>query len=663
MRRLSLMIACLTILFAGTLGAQVIGPSASYVSIDATSSVTPIRDGTSMIHMLGLPLAAETYRGDAWALPNGTLVSDLNLTIGINSNSSTGATLLIEEITPQIPGMSTGEWEQTTPAATPFDVSPTQGAFDDDTIYVVHMRGDQGTSTGDYFLVFIVGDPYSSDLAIDVSSNGQPVTGDIDVNVGQTVGSLGLVFDVTNNTGWGVGVGTTISSASTAFFNEAEFGGLDVSSVSVPGGIASGAFSTAGVHTVRIHAWGVEQTSTSGGQWDFDYFSATHEFDIRVNDARIVAADSTGAFASGDMAGGDRDLGLVDVSALPSSWATITVSNTGAGDLVLSDPTLTAPFAGAGASAFELDLLAFNGRVPGGSSTSFDVRLSSSATAGVNTAWISLSHNDPSLSGDFLFEVKGEVVTAPDIEVSDSTGTIADGAGASGDRDFGQVDMGAMPAVSTITVRNAGTASLLIGGVVITGADAGDFVLDSSSMIATLAPGASTDFDVWFDAGIIGAKSATVEISHNAGADFTFDVAGVATTTATPVVTTTTLPDAKHGQSYGPVQIDAAGGAAPYTFAVESGVLPGGMTLGGGGALSGAPDATGTFDFTVRVTDSHGASSTQALSLDVLSVSVSGGGSDGGSGGCTADGGVNLGLLLLIGLVAGLGIRRFRRLE
>jgi hypothetical protein len=48
--------------------------------------------------------------------------------------------------------------------------------------------------------------------------------------------------------------------------------------------------------------------------------------------------------------------------------------------------------------------------------------------------------------------------------------------------------------------------------------------------------------------------------------------------------------------------ITASGGIAPYTFAVSSGTLPDGLTLGSDGTLSGIPTATGTFNFTVTAT-------------------------------------------------------------
>jgi hypothetical protein len=64
--------------------------------------------------------------------------------------------------------------------------------------------------------------------------------------------------------------------------------------------------------------------------------------------------------------------------------------------------------------------------------------------------------------------------------------------------------------------------------------------------------------------------------------------------------------------------LTAGGGIAPYTFAVTSGALPAGLSLGAAsGLLSGTPTLTGTFGFTVTVTDAQPLTGRQAFSLAV----------------------------------------------
>ena len=76
-------------------------------------------------------------------------------------------------------------------------------------------------------------------------------------------------------------------------------------------------------------------------------------------------------------------------------------------------------------------------------------------------------------------------------------------------------------------------------------------------------------------------------------------------TVAAPlVITTTSLPGATTGAAY-EVTLAASGGVAPYTWSVTSGSLPGGLSLDSStGLISGTPTASGTYGFTVAVTDS-----------------------------------------------------------
>jgi Putative Ig domain/Bacterial lectin len=60
-----------------------------------------------------------------------------------------------------------------------------------------------------------------------------------------------------------------------------------------------------------------------------------------------------------------------------------------------------------------------------------------------------------------------------------------------------------------------------------------------------------------------------------------------------------------------------SGGTAPFTWSVASGSLPAGISLSPDGNLSGTPTATGTFAFTIQVTDANGQSATEATSISV----------------------------------------------
>jgi hypothetical protein len=84
-------------------------------------------------------------------------------------------------------------------------------------------------------------------------------------------------------------------------------------------------------------------------------------------------------------------------------------------------------------------------------------------------------------------------------------------------------------------------------------------------------------------------------------------------------VTTTSLPAATAGQPYS-ATLAATGGIAPYSWSVTSGSLPPGLTLNSAtGQISGTSDGSGTYSFTVTVTDAEVPimTASQALSISV----------------------------------------------
>jgi hypothetical protein len=86
-------------------------------------------------------------------------------------------------------------------------------------------------------------------------------------------------------------------------------------------------------------------------------------------------------------------------------------------------------------------------------------------------------------------------------------------------------------------------------------------------------------------------------------------------------ITTTTLPNGVLGTPYpAGTQLQATGGVTPYTWAlaVGSGPLPTGMDpLAANGTIRGTPTLTGTFNFTVKVTDSNTPASTKTANLSI----------------------------------------------
>jgi len=93
--------------------------------------------------------------------------------------------------------------------------------------------------------------------------------------------------------------------------------------------------------------------------------------------------------------------------------------------------------------------------------------------------------------------------------------------------------------------------------------------------------------------------------------------------TSLAFLTASPLPNATAGTAY-TQSINVSGGTAPVTFSITAGALPAGLSLDSTkGTLSGTPTATGTFHFTVGVTDSAQATLTQAYDLTVAAPALS----------------------------------------
>jgi hypothetical protein len=82
-------------------------------------------------------------------------------------------------------------------------------------------------------------------------------------------------------------------------------------------------------------------------------------------------------------------------------------------------------------------------------------------------------------------------------------------------------------------------------------------------------------------------------------------------------IRTTSLPNATQGLPYN-ATLEAGGGVGPYTWSMDVGALPNGLTLAETGVISGRPTSVGSVTFVVRVRDALGTSSTRSLFITVV---------------------------------------------
>ena len=77
-----------------------------------------------------------------------------------------------------------------------------------------------------------------------------------------------------------------------------------------------------------------------------------------------------------------------------------------------------------------------------------------------------------------------------------------------------------------------------------------------------------------------------------------------------------TLPRGRKGASYS-FSLKASGGTTPYRWSRVRGSLPPGLRLSSSGVISGTPSSTGSYTFTVRVTDDRYTRQEKEFSLTV----------------------------------------------
>lgn len=102
-----------------------------------------------------------------------------------------------------------------------------------------------------------------------------------------------------------------------------------------------------------------------------------------------------------------------------------------------------------------------------------------------------------------------------------------------------------------------------------------------------------------------GTSTFTLQVTDSSSPTAMTASAALSLTVGNPAplsVATSSLPDATAGALYTQGLL-AVGGIAPYSWSVSSGSLPAGLSLTTAGGFSGTPAASGTFTFTVQVSD------------------------------------------------------------
>src|ERR1700728_1569465 len=208
-------------------------------------------------------------------------------------------------------------------------------------------------------------------------------------------------------------------------------------------------------------------------------------------------------------------------------------------------------------------------------------------------------------------------------------------------RNGSDIDGGsATSASATVTVMPFETSPLAITNSALPTADAGVLYTASLSAIGGAAPYQwnlasgilPSGIQLQTSSGVIGGKSAlpgsypfSVQVTdasgHSATAAFSLTVTVPAVATALTIINSA-LPAADVSISY-TTSLSAIGGVKPYQWNLVSGVLPSGIQLQtSSGVIGGKSALSGSYPFSVQVTDASGHSATAAFSLAVAAPPV-----------------------------------------
>ncbi|MCA8935510.1 MAG: choice-of-anchor D domain-containing protein [Planctomycetes bacterium] len=596
-------------------------------------------------------ISGASFGTTATPVPFGIALStySFQLTVSDGNNDSVGvaANLQLAPTSAQ-QGITGTEFEHSAQTA-PYSWSPNGSALfahmnNVDTTFTLTLTADDGNGgTRQFVITFLVeARPTNALPSVTVNAGGSNVGNGNNVVVasGSTLASLGLQIDVDDADQDPVQLTATISNITTQ-------------------GIVTTEFESTGFANVAYSL-----TPNSG---TFSIPTIIHQVDLTADDGNWLG---TKAFTF-----------YIVVNRTPTMQVT---SN---GNAVTSGSTLNVNY---------LDTLASLGLSisvddPDGDPTAVGASVSGVTTQGFSTADFSAAQqpvgyvitpnngtfNDPAGSSHaitltatdqygFQVSINFTIVAglfAPQLEVSENGGlAIANGAAATGGRQFGTQDINSGPtAALTIVIANTGSGPLDVAGVALTGANSSDFVLTASGLPTQVFPGTPFTFSLAFDPVVGGLKQAGIEIQYTAAGTqgtFSFALEGTGHDPSGLAITTTKIPTGVLDVTYGPVQLLATGGAGGETWSIFSGSLPTGLTLSPQGVLSGkAIGQAGTSTFIVRVTDSQGGTDEQTLSLQLLD-KPSGNGSTGAS--CEVGSGSRMGLLAILALF-GLGFIRRRR--
>ena len=152
--------------------------------------------------------------------------------------------------------------------------------------------------------------------------------------------------------------------------------------------------------------------------------------------------------------------------------------------------------------------------------------------AGTYGDTLNIAYHDPNGAGAYTLGLTGTVyeVPVPQIEVLEGATVLADNPYPC---DFGNLTTGTQSALRTFSIANTGTGDLTIDSITFTDTANPDNFVYSGPSNATVPPGGSTDFTLYYYPKVSGSHGATLTILGNdpSAGSFVFNLSGTASVT------------------------------------------------------------------------------------------------------------------------------------
>jgi subtilisin family serine protease/uncharacterized membrane protein len=277
----------------------------------------------------------------------------------------------------------------------------------------------------------------------------------------------------------------------------------------------------------------------------------------------------------------------------------VTINNTGNQPIGLLIIRSSDPF------RFRLNKTSISNIATGGSGN-FTITPNKGLAAGTHTARIMVSGvNVTAQSFNVSFTVNQNPTSTYGISLNPAT-----------NKSFGFVTEGYTEQTPHIViVNNAGNLPTDELNISLSGTNASSFMLNKT-LIPSIALGEINNFSITPRTGLTeGTYTATVTVSGTNVASRSLIVSfTVNSASGPPIINASSLPEGNVGIAYSAIL--TAAGTTPITWSINSSSMPVGLSLSNGGAISGIPTTAGTFNFTVKATNSAG-SDTRQFSIGI----------------------------------------------